>query len=288
MAEETDDPYLKALLAYFISGDWSTVTSMEQLSLTDRVGVSLKYLDDERLGSFLQFAQAEAIACGNIEGLILTGLTEQAMGLFQNYIAKFGDIQTAVLAMARTCPLYIKDPRWSLWRDIYFEQMQTWRAFLERTRFVKVHNELSVTRDRQSLNKPSSPALSVRCQNCQKNLAIRRDARSKRDYVVADPHQPKPPGKRSPGRQSSGASLSCPHCGAQMPRCGLCMMWLGSPDPAKPGVAAALAEEDPEGRLMVFCMKCTHGFHGHHARDWFARHAMCPVPDCQCMCGLLK
>jgi hypothetical protein len=73
-----------------------------------------------------------------------------------------------------------------------------------------------------------------------------------------------------------------------MPRCGLCMMWLGSPDPSKVGAAQTLKEEDMEARLMVFCMSCTHGFHGHHARDWFARHAMCPVPDCQCMCGLLN
>ncbi|KAF2502570.1 hypothetical protein BU16DRAFT_474872 [Lophium mytilinum] len=288
MAEETDDPYLKALLAYFISGEWSTVTDMKQLSLTDRVGVALKYLDDERLGSFLHIAQSEAIVYGNVEGLILTGLTEQAMNIFEHYIAKFGDIQTAVLAMARTNPLYINDSRWSLWKDTYLSQMQTWRTFLERTHFIKEHNLRSVTRENRSLNKPSSPALSVRCHNCQMNLALRRDNKSKRDYIVADPHQPTPPSKRFLSRQNAGTSLSCPNCGAQMPRCGLCMMWLGSPDPAKPGAAAALAEEDSETRLMVFCMRCTHGFHGHHARDWFARHAMCPVPDCQCMCGLLK
>ncbi|OCK79793.1 hypothetical protein K432DRAFT_329449 [Lepidopterella palustris CBS 459.81] len=288
MAEETDDPYLKALLAYFISGDWNSVTEMTQLSLTDRVGVAIKYLDDERLSSFLKFAQTEAIVYGNIEGVLLTGLAEKAMDLFEHYIAKFGDIQTAVLAMARTNPLYINDHRWAYWKDIYLAQMQTWRAFLERTHFIKEHNVRSVTRNQQSLNKPSSPALSIRCHNCQMNLALRRNLKNKREYLATDPQQPMPPHKRFLGRQSSGNGLSCPNCGAQMPRCGLCMMWLGSPDPAKPGSAAALAEEDLEARLMVFCMKCTHGFHGNHARDWFARHAMCPVPDCQCMCGLMK
>lgn len=288
MADETDDPYLKALLAYFISGDWYAVTEMTQLSLTDRIGVALKYLDDERLGSFLKFAQSEAIIYGNIEGIALTGLTERAMDLFEHYVTKFGDIQTAVLAMARTNPLYVSDHRWALWKDIYLMQMQTWRTFLERTHFIKEHNLRSVTREKRSLNKPSAPALSVRCHNCQMNLALRRDVKAKRDYLIADSHQPTPPSKRFLNRKSLGSGLMCPNCGTQMPRCGLCMMWLGSPDPAKPGAAAALSEEDLEGRLMVFCMKCTHGFHGHHARDWFARHAMCPVPDCQCMCGLMK
>jgi hypothetical protein len=73
-----------------------------------------------------------------------------------------------------------------------------------------------------------------------------------------------------------------------MPRCALCMLWLGSPDPSKQGAYETLKGEDKEAKMMVFCMNCTHGFHGHHARDWFARHAMCPVPDCGCMCGLMK
>lgn len=73
-----------------------------------------------------------------------------------------------------------------------------------------------------------------------------------------------------------------------MPHCRACMIWLGSPDLAKPGAAEMLKGEDLGGRLTISCMSCTHGFHRHHTRDWVARHAMCPVPDCGCMCELLK
>ncbi|KAF2261695.1 hypothetical protein CC78DRAFT_619151 [Lojkania enalia] len=291
MADTTEDPYLKGLLAYFISGDWYSVVEMTQLSLTDRVGIALKYLSDEKLTHFLQLTAAETIAYGNIEGLLLTGLTDRAMDLFERYIAKFGDIQSAVLILSRACPLYIQDTRWPLWKDIYLNQMQTWRTFLERTRYIKEHNLLAVTREGRSTNKPSSPSLAIRCPNCQQNLALRKDPKTSRQYLtpVTTPKHSGPRLRTGPLRgMVSSPNLACPNCNAQMPRCGLCMMWLGSTDPSKPGAAQTLKEEDFEARLMVFCMTCTHGFHGHHARDWFARHAMCPVPDCQCMCGLLK
>jgi hypothetical protein len=293
MADMTDEPYLKGLLAYFISGDWNTVVGMEQLSLTDRVGVALKYLPDDKLSHFLKLCTQETIAYGNIEGLLLTGLTNRAMDLFEHYIAKFGDLQSAVLILSRACPLYIQDSRWPLWKDMYLNQMQVWRTFLERTHYIKEHNLRSISRDGRSINKPSSPSLALRCHNCQQNLALRKDSRTARKYLVPIPDRSKhhvgpQPRPHPPKGSASSPSLACPNCNAQMPRCGLCMMWLGSPDPSKIGAAQTLKEEDMEARLIVFCMSCTHGFHGHHAKDWFARHAMCPVPDCQCMCGLLK
>jgi hypothetical protein len=294
MKDMTDDAYLKALLTYFISGNWADVVKMPQLALCDRVGIALKYLDDQSLSDFLHMTTMETIAYGNIEGLLLTGFTNRAMDLFEHYIAKYGDLQSAVLILSRACPLYIQDPRWSLWRDIYLNQMQVWRTFMERTYYIKEHNMYSRTREGHSINKPSAPSLAIRCHNCHQNLALRKDAKTARQYLtpVHDRNKPRRPGPGSrphlPKGSASSPALTCPNCNAHMPRCGICMMWLGSPDPSKVGAVQALKDEDLEARLMVFCMSCTHGFHGHHARDWFARHAMCPVPDCQCMCGLLK
>ncbi|KAF2712939.1 ubiquitin-protein ligase-like protein E3 [Pleomassaria siparia CBS 279.74] len=294
MSDMTEEPYLKGLLEYFIKGDWAEVVRMEQLSLTDRVGVALKYLDDEKLSHFLRLTTQETIAYGNIEGLLLTGLTNRAVDLLEHYIAKFGDLQSAVLLLSRACPLYIQDPRWSLWKDMYMNQMQVWRTFLERTHYIKEHNLKCVSREGKSINKPVAPSLAIRCTSCQQNLALRKDAKTSRQYLVPVPdrsksHHPGPLPRPHPTKgTASSPSLACPNCNAQLPRCGLCMMWLGSPDPSKLGAAQTLKGEDMEARLMVFCMSCTHGFHGHHARDWFARHAMCPVPDCQCMCGLLN
>jgi hypothetical protein len=288
MADMTNDPYLKSLLTYFISGSWDTVVSMTQLSLSDRVAIALKYLPDPDLTTFLNTTTSSAIASGSISGLLLTGLTTRALDLFTVYISSHpSGIQDAVLLLSRACPLYIQDPRFTLWRDIYLSQMQTWRTFLERTRYVKEHNKASVTREGRSVNKPHQPSLTLRCLSCQQNLALRKDNNTAKQRLIPTPstHRASLP---RPGKHSATSpSLACPNCGTQMPRCGICMLWLGSPDPTK-GASETLGQEDLEARLMVFCMGCSHGFHGHHARDWFGRHAMCPVPDCGCMCGLLK
>jgi len=317
MADMTSDAYLKSLLTYFITGDWSSVVSMPQLTLSDRVAVALKYLPDPSLTTFLTTTTTTATAQGDISALLLTGLTTRSLSLLQTHISHHPTtgLQNAVLILSRACPLYIQDPRWTLWKDMYLEQQQIWRTFLERTRYVKEHNLLSVTREGRSVNKPSQPSLTLRCLNCQQNLALRKDPRSNTKRLLPTAHQAggmnnapstattthrataslsfgggagKP---AAPLQQKSAAStpgLHCPNCAAQMPRCALCMLWLGSPDPSKQGAYETLKGEDKEGRMMVFCMNCTHGFHGHHARDWFARHAMCPVPDCGCMCGLMK
>ncbi|KAI8936688.1 hypothetical protein NX059_007080 [Plenodomus lindquistii] len=306
MADMTSDPYLKSLLTYFISGEWTTVVDMPQLSLSDRVAVALKYLPDTQLSHFLSTITTCCIADGDISGLLLTGLTSRALDLLQVYITSHPPhLQDAVLLLSRACPLYIQDARWTLWKEIYLEQLQSFRAFLQRTRYVKQHNRCSVTREGRSTNKPAQPSLTIRCLNCQQNLALRKDPRTAKTRLMpttslssTQQHQQqqqssaaggKPPTRPTPQKHTATSpALSCPNCGTQMPRCGLCMLWLGSPDPSKPGAAATLAKEDLEARLMVFCMSCTHGFHGHHAREWFGRHSMCPVPDCGCMCGLLK
>jgi hypothetical protein len=288
MADMTSDPYLKSLLTYFISGDWNTVVHVAQLSLHDRVAVAVKYLPDTQLSTFLTQTTAAAIRDGDISGLLLTGLTNRFLDLLQVHIFQHpvAGLQNAVLLLARACPLYIQDARWTLWKDIYLDHMQTWRTFLERTKFVKEHNTRSVTREGHSVNKPTQPSVTLRCSNCQQNLALRKDPKSPNNQRLL-PTQPTHH-RPIPKPSSTSPRLQCPNCAAQMPRCGLCMLWVGSPDPSKQGSYETLKGEDKEARLMVFCMSCTHGFHGHHARDWFARHAMCPVPDCGCMCGLLK
>ncbi|KAF2628240.1 hypothetical protein BU25DRAFT_391877 [Macroventuria anomochaeta] len=302
MADMTTNPYLKSLLTYFITADWTAVVDTPSLALHDRVAVALKYLPDNSLSQFLSMTTTSHIRSGSISGLLLTGLTTRALDLLQVHIAAHpSELQTAVLLLSRACPLYIQDQRWYLWKDIYLEQMQVWRTFLERTRYTKEHNARSVTREGSARNKPTQPSIAIRCAQCQQNLALRKEPRGVKSRLVPvtgapyhAQHSSNPKSallRNKPGggkHSTSSPALACPNCGAQMPRCGLCMMWLGSPDPAKPGGAETLKGEDLESRLMVFCMSCTHGFHGHHARDWFARHAMCPVPDCGCMCGLLK
>ncbi|KAK3674647.1 hypothetical protein LTR78_005369 [Recurvomyces mirabilis] len=150
MEADAEDPALKALLTYLTTGDWRTVMKTTYLDSDYRIALGLKYLNDTELSGFLQGETARAVRNGDLEGILLTGLTEPAMDLLQTYINKTGDVQTAVLASAYANPRYIDDMRWDVWKGTYFEQMQTWRAFHERARFTVQHNALAVDRDGRS------------------------------------------------------------------------------------------------------------------------------------------
>lgn len=34
-----------------------------------------------------------------------------------------------------------------------------------------------------------------------------------------------------------------------------------------------------------FCLSCNHCMHAGHAEEWFSKHYVCPVPDCECKCN---
>jgi len=56
------------------------------------------------------------------------------------------------------------------------------------------------------------------------------------------------------------------------------------------GVPRSDKPEDKEetrmaGRFPTFCLRCEHVLHLDHARQWFARHVECPVPECRCRCN---
>lgn len=333
MAEDAEDPYLCALLSYFVTADWATVTDLIELPLRYRVAVALLYLDDQRLLAFLDRATADAIAYGDLEGIILTGLAESSMQLLQAYFARTSDLQTAVLAAGFTNPHYVVDSRWQTWEEAYLECMQTWGALIPRTRFKVQHNRRVLSHGASPQSARLAPRqVSLRCLYCQKPAARR--------LPTLAPNSTANVASR-PSDHADGTV--CQRCGRHMPRCAVCMMWLGTPDPVRPSASGGLdavavqsldaairtsnagavglltgipKAEVPAralaaitgtgtGRMVsgepspadddhyrqevlsgyvTFCMKCSHGSHARHAREWFARHQMCPAPDCQCSC----
>ncbi|QDS73952.1 hypothetical protein FKW77_008086 [Venturia effusa] len=289
MAEETEDPYLKALLNYFIKGDWKIVADMPQLALSDRVGVALKYLDDERLDEFIKTRTAEASSSGNTEGLVLTGLSDKALELFSNYITKFNDLQTAVLAMSFTCPLYLEDARFKMWQEIYDMHFQTWRAFAERNKYMEAHAQRARTSERRQFGEIDEHPATLRCAHCLHSLAVRTMHKGSDGSIAAVPAAVRSKENDPRMKPAIKGGQLCPRCSRRTPNCGICGLQLANPDPRtlKSGAAKKLAEDDPIARQTMHCMTCTHSFHGNHARDWFARHKTCPVPDCRCMCALL-
>ena len=292
MAADTSDPALIALLTFLTTGDWRDIMKTTYLHLGYRLALGLKYLNDTELSGFIQSETARAVKNGDLEGILLTGLGEQSMDLFQTYITRTNDLQTAVLATAFTNPRYVHDDvRWEMWKETYFSQMQTWKLFVPRTKFTVQHNRMAKTRDGRSLVEQPAAQVELRCLHCQASLA-RTDGRFVAGEEKPRSSQNAPPTPREDVTMVSSpaahAGTICLTCGRHMPRCAICLTWLGTPNPSSSSSAASELSKlnDVMAKLLTFCVTCGHGFHADHARKWFQKWDMCPVPDCRCLCGI--
>lgn len=314
IAKELDDPYARAVLALVSHGDWHDVLAETSLPLRDRVGVALMYLDDQELTDYISSTTAECIEQGDIDGVVLTGLTEQSIPLFETYIRKFGDLQTTILALSHTSPRYFSSPLVDHWRESYRSFLNTCRLFLRRVQFDIQSTKLSTPPNRKPLLPPASRQVSLRCNNCDQALDRNPDN-------IPFPPAPSPSSATAFGTTHQGsifgdsrAGTICPKCGRHMPRCVICMLRLGTPDPSSKGAleagrkkrgalagagagagigigigtGASAAGEKSTGVLDDFitvCRSCWHMSHGSHAEEWFVEHEVCPVPECDCRCG---
>jgi hypothetical protein len=293
IAKELTDPYSRAILALVSKGDWNAVISEITLPLRYRVEVALRWLPDDELTGYLKDATVEAIRQGDIEGVVLTGLGHLAMDLFQSYIGKFNDVQTPVLAMSHTVPRLVNNQKqivqFEAWRETYRRQMNSWKLQLERARFDVGSRRFAVTADGRKLAPTPPQQVSLTCNYCT-NPLTQHDASSQVSSSIKGVETV----HSTTGNPLASATMSgtvCPRCGRHMPRCGVCTLWLGAPDPMSRASIAADAEAsrkpseaDLMRRFVVFCIHCNHGFHANHASDWFKRHKVCPVAECNCIC----
>ncbi|KAL9039909.1 MAG: hypothetical protein Q9214_004687 [Letrouitia sp. 1 TL-2023] len=132
IASSLHDPYARAILAFVRNGSWMDVLAETSLPLRDRLAVAIMYLSDVDLTTYIASTTHKCISDGDIEGIPLTGLTAQSIPLLQRYICKTYDLQSAILAIAHTCPRYFQSPLVALWREEYRSQLNTHRLFIQR------------------------------------------------------------------------------------------------------------------------------------------------------------
>ncbi|KAJ3088878.1 hypothetical protein HK102_007727 [Quaeritorhiza haematococci] len=110
------DPFLRAIFALIASdGNWHVVLEETGLSLRDRLGIALRFLDDEALAAYIKDLTEDFVASGNIEGLLLTGLTPNGVSLFEHYVDRTGDVQTAGLVLSAVVPRKFQDTQVQNW-----------------------------------------------------------------------------------------------------------------------------------------------------------------------------
>ncbi len=285
-----DDPYLRAIYALTTTGDWRAIANESSLPLRDRVGVALHNLGDVELPNWLNRQTKEAVETGDIEGVVLTGITGATVTLLSNYIAKFNDIQTTCLLIHFGAPLYMDDYRIWQWRTEYQDLHNKNKLFVQRCHFDVGSTKLSRDRKGATVIKPKPRQVTLRCMHCDTALANDLDNTASRvptpktgTSLFTD--------RNALHSSSVHAGICCPKCGKHLPRCGICLLTLGMPrsdkDLANGGLnGSGSGAMERLKNFMSFCMKCDHSFHADHARGWFKVHNECPVPECHCACNV--
>ena len=283
LLQDISDPYGRAIFTFVRHGNWHEVISETSLPLNYRTGIALLYLPDIDLIEYINNTTAEAIANGDIEGICLTGLTEISIPLFETYIRKFSDLQTAVLALSHVSPRYFTDPRVTVWRETYRSLMDRWGLHDQRATFDMQLTQLSTISNtnhddgRISSSLPNlAPMVALRCPECEQhnaaNMASEPPAESlhpQRIFNSLDGHD----------------GTACPKCGRHMARCAICDVWLGMSNAgSKESGGNESADENWIRMGTTFCQACSHSTHTGHAEQWFDRNDECPVVGCNCQC----
>jgi hypothetical protein len=148
------DPYLRAISSLIATGDWSVIASQRSLPLTDRTYVAVRNFNDDDLTTWLDKEVALATQDGDLEGIILTGISNTMVDIFARYVEKFHDIQTATLVLSICYPRYMDDIRCRAWRNAYRAHLQRHKLFFQRTKF-----EVESTKHSKAALAPDFPAL---------------------------------------------------------------------------------------------------------------------------------
>lgn len=213
---------------------------------------------------YIQTTTDTLLAAGEIDGMILTGLTELGLDLLTNYVNRTGDIQTASLASSVAVPRYFKDSRVEEWVDCYRDLLDRWQLYYTRARFdiargrcIQLSNSSGV-----SAADMTPTQIYVRCNFCNQSIArnlmipgVRsREGRrlivpggggpgsgggygggggmhghDKSGSMGGGSGGPVPGGAPGSGGAGAGKSIVCPSCSKPLPRCAICLLHLGVP-----------------------------------------------------------
>jgi len=268
-----EDSYFRAMLTYLALGDWADVLEEEHIPLRERLAIALQFLEDDALSAYLRRVAEASVTHGDVEGIIVTGLTASGIQLLQNYVDRTGDVQTAAILGAYVHPHQLKDVRVERWLDAYRDLLDGWKFFHHRCQLDidrgRMMQEFTQDADREPIQLVP-PQILIRCNYCNNVISERRAA------------------------SAANRATACPFCNRPLPRCSVCLMTLGIiPDSARNGQLTHhnAPMRDSVDDAIVFCQTCRHGGHAAHILEWFYGEAgaksrgTCAVADCDHRCA---
>ncbi|KAG7692239.1 hypothetical protein KL932_004650 [Ogataea haglerorum] len=277
LSSDLENPYLRVIFGYIADGNWWDVLDDSFLPLREKLGVALRFLPDSELDVYLTRLAENVIKRGEIEGIILTGVTALGMDLLQSFVDRTSDIQSACLIASFGCPKYFKDDRVEDWVENYRYLLNSWSLFHVRAKFDVARMRLSRQNNGEAQTIPVPRQVFLQCTNCHKNISKKKNTG--------------PQFKNGMLLQKELPLHTCPHCGHSLPRCAICLITQGISLPKEmsrvdhDAVDDNLTLETQFKEWFSFCLSCNHGMHAGHAEEWFSKHYICPVPDCDCRCN---
>jgi hypothetical protein len=133
--QDMKDPYFCAILTYLAVGDWADVLKEDNIPLRERLAIALQFLEDKPLTTYLRQTIEHAIDKGDINGLIVTGLTKSGIDILQKYVDISGDVQTAAILGSYVCPHRIRDCRVVRWLETYRDMLDGFKLHHQRVMF---------------------------------------------------------------------------------------------------------------------------------------------------------
>lgn len=168
MASGLENPYMCAVFAFISDGEWFDVLDQSSLPLHERLGIALRFLPDDKLSQHLNHLSARVTSHGDLDGIILTGVTPRAVDLLQSYVDKTCDVQTASLIISYGAPKYFKDDRTTHWVECYRNLLNCWKLFSQRAMFDVARSKYS----KDNLGKITANIIPrqvfLRCNHCKK------------------------------------------------------------------------------------------------------------------------
>ncbi|XP_051872722.1 GATOR complex protein MIOS isoform X1 [Pristis pectinata] len=277
---QLNNPYLCVMFAFLTSepGSYDGVLYESSVAVRDRVAFANMFLNDTQILRYIDKLTSEMKEAGNLEGILLTGLTKDGIDLMESYVDRTGDVQTASFCMLQGSPSdVVKDPRVQYWIENYRNLLDAWRFWHKRAEFDIHRSKLD------PFSKPLAQVF-VSCNFCGKSIsyscsAIPHQGRSFSQYGVS-------------GSPTKSKVTSCPGCRKPLPRCALCLINMGTPVSSCLGTGKSDEKVDlsKDKKLAQFnnwftwCQNCRHGGHAGHMLSWFRDHHECPVSACNCKC----
>ncbi|XP_042899420.1 GATOR2 complex protein MIOS-B isoform X2 [Parasteatoda tepidariorum] len=272
LKSQLTDSYLRAMFAFLTADNdaYEEILKDNKIVVQDRMAFACLYLNDKKLAEFLDGLRSRMTETGNLDGLLLTGLTNDGLFLIQRYVDTTGDVQTASLIILHTLPSQVcRDPRAQSWVENYRQLLDTWMLWTHRAMFdVNWYNKNT------QISKPTQQIF-VSCNFCRRSVS---------NFLQLRPISGS---NRVPASSANRKITCCPGCRKPLPRCSLCLCHMGT----AAGLPMQRQAENEERKKMTdfsnwltWCQTCRHGGHSAHILEWFRNHNECPVTGCMCKC----